>query len=363
LPSQILSRRAAAGALLALLTVTLPLPAVAQEGSGDGIEFPAALGAGLLEAETLSGAEWLARYTDGEGASEIVVERTQALLEGVGASVDDLTVKSALYEPAPGNTAAVVALRVAGTDARDFTADAASLLLGDIDDPTFVLRPFGDKWSVRVADPAMPGRYPSTIYLEGDTAWVIEGDEQYVAEALRQLSDPAPVGALAGDSLITELPITLGERRRIGLFEALEPFSLPTMTQRLGPELDAWLIDLYLEAGVSPTEVLGVDAWWGLASPADSIEIEGYRVPEAVGELLERLRTEIFLGQTDEPASFAGLFEGVERIDEQIGGRDVSTLDYGFSRQHVFRSDDTIWIVTDHAGQPELAAEAIAALP
>ena len=51
------------------------------------------------------------------------------------------------------------------------------------------------------------------------------------------------------------------------------------------------------------------------------------------------------------------------RTDHELGGRAVTTFDFGYARQHVFSSGDTVWVVTDHADEPAMAEEAIAALP
>ena len=372
--------RPVAVTLVAMLALSVPLTALAQEASGSpapgspapsvapsgdpgAIDFPVMLGGQLLSSETFSGSEWLARFSEGESADPAYVEGTQALVESVGKSIDDLSVKTALYEPSPDQRASVVAFRVEGADARDFAEDAVGLLLGDIETPGLVMRPFGSKWTLRVTDAAQPGVYPRTVYLKDDTAWIIEGDEEYVWDALDQLPAPSPAGALPGDALLTEVPFTLDGRRRIGLYEATEPLFLPTLSERLGPEVDEWLLDLYLHAGVSPSEILGVIAWWGLESNQDGIQIEGYRLPEGAAEQLEQLRSEIVLGEGIETASYATLLEGVGRSEQELGGRSVTTLDYGSTKQHVFSGADTVWIVTDHVGEPELAEEAIAALP
>ncbi len=196
-------------------------------------------------------------------------------------------------------------MRIDGADARDFAEEAIDLLLGDITTPGLVMRPFGSKWTLRVLDAERPGVYPRTVYLKDDVAWVIEGDEEYVWDALDQLPEPAAVGRLAGDDLLTDIPYALDGRRRIGLYESTEPLFLPTLSERLGPEVDEWLLDLYLNAGVSPSEILGVIAWWGLESNQDGIQIEGYRLPETAADQLEQLRSKIFLGEGGESASFA----------------------------------------------------------
>ncbi len=367
--------RVVAVALASVFALSLPTTGLAQDATqspaasavpavdASGIEFPVMLGGQLLAAETFSGPEWLARAAEGATNDPTYAERTEALVESVGKSIDDLTVRTALYEPTPDNNAVVAAFRIAGADARDFATGAVDLMMGDLTTPALVMRPFGNKWTLRVIDAAMPGVYPRTVYLKDDTAWIIEGDEDYVWDALDQLPGPTPVGALTGDSLLTEVPYALTDRRRIGLYESTEPLFLPTLSERLGPEVDAWLLDLYLNAGISPSEILGVVAWWGLDSSQDSIQIEGYRLPAGAADQLEALRSQIILGEGADTSSYATLLDGVGRSEQEIGGHTVTTLDYGDTKQYVFSSEDTVWVVTDPLGETQMAEEAIAALP
>jgi hypothetical protein len=367
--------------LMATLVLSLSAPVAAQDStespstapaasvapSADGIDFPVMIGGQLLTAETFTGPEWLAQFDDGAAESVAYAEKTEALTESVGKTIDDLTVKSALYEPSPGNHAAVVAFDIEGVDARDYVEDAIGLLLGDVVSPGLVLRPIGNKWVLRVVDATMPGVYPRTVYLKDDTAWIIEGDEDYVWDALDQLPDPDPVGLTEADSISAAVPMGLDGRRRIGFYESTEPLFLPTLGERLGTRIESWLLDLYMEAGISPSELIGVYAWWGLPTPQDGLQIEGYRLPPGGEDFLERLRTDVFLARPDEsaetPDELDQLLAGVGFSEQEIAGRTVTTLDYGASKQHIFASGDSIWVVTDATGDDALVEEAIAALP
>ena len=322
-----------------------------------GPAFPSTLAGAPLDVQSYDGAQWLAQFGDGTADNQAFAADTAALLESLGKGVDDLHVRSALAEPTPGSQAVILALQVDGTEARDFATSAVDLLLGDIDDPGFALRPMGSRWVLRVVDAAVPGVYPRTVYLAGDTAWIIGADEAYVFELLEQL--PAqPYSEAIGDVVLAgQLPVILDARRRIGLYEAREPLFLPALQSRAGPALDAWLLDLYLEDGLTPTDLVGAIAWWGVESSEDSVEVEGYQVPGGSPELVESLRTKVFLGDGQ------ALPDEVTRTDQELGGRAVTTVDFGYARQHVFSSGDTVWVVTDHADEPAMAEEAIAALP
>jgi hypothetical protein len=337
----------------------------AAEGA-DGPAFPSSLAGSDLEVLTYRGPEWLAEFQDGtEGAAGFAAE-TEALLASLGKDLEDLTVRSALTQPSEGNQAVILALQVDGAEARDFADDAVRLLLGDVNEPEFVIRPLGDRWVLRVVDAAVPGVYPRTVYLADDTMWIIGADEEYVLELLDQLPIQSFDVATDAVPLAEQLPAVLDGRRRTGLYEAREPLFLPTLSERLGPVFEDWLLDLYLADGITPTDLVGAIAWWGIESSEDSVEVEGYQVPGGSAEVVERLRTEVFLAEDllqpdlalepTEPQS-------VERVEQELGGRQVTTLDLGYATQHVFGSGDTIWVVTDHAGEPAMAEEAIAALP
>ncbi len=364
-------------------TLALSLPAMAQEAAENaapaaeksGIAFPVMLGGQLLTPQTYSGADWLAQFDDGEAANTAYIEETVSLLESAGATTDDMTVKSALYEPAPGEAAVVLALRIAGTEAREWVEGAVDLIVADVPEPGLIMRPLDTKWTLRVTDSAMPGVYPRTVYLKDDTAWIIQGDTDYVWDALGQLPDAEPVGLSAADTLYTDVPLALAGERRIGLYESTEPLFLPTLGERLGDDIEEWLLDLYLDAGISPAEMLGVIAWWGLEASQDGIQIEGYRLPEGGEELTQRLLEDVFLLRPPEvsidpdvpeaevPDEVAALLEGVGFSEEEIAGQTVTALDYGGALQYIFGSADTIWVISDPLGERDLVEEAIAALP
>ena len=192
-----------------------------------------------LTSAPTAGSEWLA----GSGATgtpedAAYAEATQALLESLGKDIDDLVVRSALAQPSEGNQAVIVAMRIAGVEARDFVEQAVRILLSDVAEPGFVLRPLGSRWVLRVTDEAIPGVYPRTVYIDGDTAWIIGADEPYVVELLEQLPVTAPRAVVDADMVSRRLPVELDGRRRAGLFETIEPLFLPALAERLGPAFE-----------------------------------------------------------------------------------------------------------------------------
>lgn len=345
-----------AGGLAFVGLFALGVPAFAQDEVTE-VPFPTTLAGEPIEVDTFSGPEYVAQFTEGENADAAFVEGIEALVADAGKSLDDLTVKTALYQPSEGNHAVVGAYRIDGTQARDFAPGAVQLLLGDVTAPEFLLRPVAGKWVLRVVDATMPGVYPRTLFLNDDTVWIIEGDEQYVWDALDQLPPVDPAGAQVDEQMIASLPLELDGRRRTGLYEATEPLFLPTLSEHLGDELEQWLLDLYMGAGVTPAEMIGVVTWWGVESSQDSVQIEGYRLPGDDSDLVDRLVSEVILSTGGSPP------DGVSRTQETIAGRDVTTLDFGTLKQHIFSSGDTAWVVTDNIGESEMVEEAIAALP
>lgn len=373
-PTRGIRGRLMAIALAVAFALVLPLPAMAQEAEEDGIAFPVMLGGQLLSAETYGGDEWLEQFS-GDDPDAAFVEGTQALVEAAGASLDDLTVKTAMYEPVPGEAAVMLGMRLAGTDARDWIEDAVDVLVSDVAEPGLVMRPLGSKWTLRVTDATMPGVYPRTVYLKDDTAWFVQGDEDYVWDALGQLPDADPAAPSSADSLFTDVPLALGGARRTGLYESTEPLFLPTLGERLGTTVEDWLLELYLEAGIAPSQMLGVISWWGLEAAQDGLQIEGYRLPEGGEELTQRLLDDVFLMRPPETSvdpeaepepgvdPVATLLEGVTFSEEEIAGQAVTVLDFGGSLQYIFGSADTIWVINDPLGERALVEEAIAALP
>jgi hypothetical protein len=359
-PSLRLAAALAATLALALPTVSFaqaspsPAPAAAQPGPP---AFPTTLAGAELDVRTYTGSEWLAASGDGAPVDAAYADETRALLESLGKDIDDLIVRSALAEPTEGNQAVIVGLRIAGAEAGDFVEQAVRLLLSDVEEPGFVLRPMGSRWVLRVTDEAIPGVYPRTVYIDGDTAWIIGADEPHVLELLEQLPVGAPDAVTTDEMVSRRLPVELDGRRRAGLFEAVEPLFFPTLSERLGPAFEAWMLGLYLDEGISPTDIVGAIAWWGLESSDQSVEIEGYQLPGASAEMVERLRSEVLL-ESGEPLSGE-----VGRSETELGGRQVTTIDLGAVKKHILASGDTVWVVTDHVGEPELTEAAVAALP
>jgi len=380
-------------------TLTLALPTMAQDATqspatgaespaaatqDSGIAFPVMLGGQVLTPETFSGADWLAQFEGGDQADAAYVSGMQALLEGAGATVDDLTVKSAMYrpaealpsaspadtyQPAEGEAVVVMAMRIAGTDARTWIRDAVDVVVSDVTEPGLVMRPLDTKWTLRVTDANLPGVYPRTVYLKDDTAWFIQGDTDYVWDALGQLPDADPIGLSSADRLYTDVPLALDGARRIGLYESTEPLFLPTIGARLGNDIEDWLLELYLDTRISPAQMIGVIAWWGLEASSDGIQIEGYRLPAGGEEMTQRLLQDVFLIRPPEDPEavdadpVALQLQGTSFSEEEIGGKSVTVLDNGDTKQYIFTSNDTIWVVSDPLGERDRVEEAITSVP
>ena len=365
-------------------TLTLALPTMAQDATqspatgaespaaatqDSGIAFPVMLGGQVLTPETFSGADWLAQFAGDDQADTAYVSGMQALLEGAGATVDDLTVKSAMYQPAEGEAAVVMAMRIAGTDARTWVRDAVDVVVSDVTEPGLVMRPLDTKWTLRVTDANLPGVYPRTVYLKDDTAWFIQGDTDYVWDALGQLPDADPIGLSSADRLDTDVPLALDGARRIGLYESTEPLFLPTIGARLGNDIEDWLLELYLDTRISPSQMIGVIAWWGLEASSDGIQIEGYRLPAGGEEMTQRLLQDVFLIRPPEDPEavdtdpVALQLQGTSFSEEEIGGKSVTVLDNGDTKQYIFTSNDTIWVVSDPLGERDRVEEAITSVP
>jgi hypothetical protein len=339
-----------------------PAPAAAAstvpEASGD-IPFPSTLGDAPLEVQTYTGPEWLVASASGTAEDAAYAEQTEALLASLGKTIDDFTVKSALAQPTGGNPVVIAGIRILGTEARTWIRETVRLFLGDLEQPELLMRqPLAAQWVLRVVDAATPGAYPRTVVIDGDTAWIIGGDEEHVQDLLGQLPIPQGPTSVEPELLSSRLPAELGGMRRAALYESIEPLFLPTLSESLGPAFEDWLLDVYLDEGIRPADLVGTDTWWGLRAPEEGIEIEGYLVPGGSPEAVERLLRDVFLagGET--------LPVEVGRVEEEVGGRAVTTIDRGGGvKRHFFVSEGVVWVVTDHAGQPDLAAEAIAALP
>jgi hypothetical protein len=353
---------ATAGPVMAQEATGSPAPAEAAstvpEASGD-IPFPSTLAGAPLDVQTYTGPEWLETSASGTAEDAAYVEQTEALLASLGKSIDDLTVKSALAQPSGGNPVVVAGIRIPGTEARTYIREMVRLFLGDLEQPELLMRqPLAGQWVLRVVDAATPGVYPRTVVIDGDTAWIIGGDEEYVQDLVSQLPRPEGPTTVEPELISSQLPAQLGGKRRAGLYESVEPLFLPTLSETLGPTFEEWLLDVYLDEGIEPTDLVGAWAWWGLQVAEEGVEVEGYLVPGASPEAVERLFRDVFLAGGDT------LPVEVGRVDEEIGGKAVTTIDRGGgAKRHLFTDDGVVWVVTDHAGQPELAAEAIAALP
>jgi hypothetical protein len=374
-PSGLTSRLALVATSVALIVASaFAAPVVAQEATqstvpaeaastapagSDDFPFPSTVGGAPLEVQTYTGPEWLETSASGSEEDAAYVEQTEALMAALGKGIGDLHVKSALAQPSEGNPVIIAGVRIPGTEARTWIREMVRLFLGDIQEPELLMRqPLAGQWALRVVDAETPGVYPRTVVIDGDTAWMIGGDEEYVQDLLGQLPPPQGPTVVEPVLLSSQLPVQLGGMRRAGLYESVEPLFLPTLAESLGPSFEEWLLGVYLDEGIDPTDLVGAVAWWGLQAAEEGVEVEGYLASGASPEAIDRLFRDVFLGGGESLPVEEG------RVEEEIGGKAVTTIDRGGgAKRHLFIDEGVIWVVTDHAGQPELAAEAIAALP
>ena len=192
LPSAVIS-----GALLLALTA----PAVAQDEDSLAGAFPDSVGDIPIEVGEESGADWVARFDTGEDIDVAVIARTNALVEGLDATLEDLTIASATLNPTPDNVASIAAVRVTGRGAHELIDGAIDLLLGDVLSPSIQVVYADGRDLLKVRDAEILGAYPRTLLPDGETLWIIEADQDVLGEILSQLPQsaarPTPVFDLA----------------------------------------------------------------------------------------------------------------------------------------------------------------------
>jgi len=62
----------------------------------------------------------------------------------------------------------------------------------------------------------------------------LRADVAALAQAIDRACDADPVTESSADSLFTDVPLSLGGERRLGLYESTEPLFMPTLSERLG---------------------------------------------------------------------------------------------------------------------------------
>jgi hypothetical protein len=357
-----------AAALLAAFLVTLPAAALAQDATPAAdlaADFPDTLGGNELAVETFAGQAWLERMDAASPEGQAVAEKTQALLDAAGASIDDLTIATALYEPSDGNHAAITAVEIAGASAADLVSPTIGLLLGDVANPAISVRQLGSRHILRVADADQPGAYPRTVYPMGDTVWVVEAEQPVLleivealpGEASQPLSDPAPV--LAG-----EMPFLLGDepRYQLQISSGWGDLLSTAPGEMFGPQFEDAEVRLYLTEGLTADDLSTALGIWNTA--ADGTFILGFKIGGADEEVMRAVMDEVII-----PSISVGSQQPTTEERDLAGQRLTVVSDQGVEEEmraqatyNFVVAGDTVWMVNLASADDAVLTEAVEAL-
>jgi len=166
-----------------------PDPAAALAGTDFEGVFPSELGGLPWDDLTVEvGAETQADFdpNDPEDAEELA--ETQALLERLGATVDDITTVSASRTNEDfTDFTFVLAFRLAGVDADRLLEESLSAIDDDLEQPRQESGQVGGKDVVLVWDDGSPDAQPFHLYASGDTVWMVAAVEPVLTEAFEKL--------------------------------------------------------------------------------------------------------------------------------------------------------------------------------
>jgi len=151
--------------------------------------FPTELGGLPWDDLTVQlGAETLADLdpNDPDDAEELA--ETEALLERLGATIDDITAVSAsrINEDVTDFTF-VLAFRVSGVDADRLLEEILPSFDDDLEQPRQESGQVGGKDVVLLFDDASPDAQPFHLYASGDTVWMVAAVEPMLTEAFDKL--------------------------------------------------------------------------------------------------------------------------------------------------------------------------------
>ena len=192
-------RRITAALIIAGLTLAVAAPALAQDESpepdaavvaADGdlaSQLPAEVRGLPLEPQTFSGSAILenADMSDPEQAQDVA--DFQALLDGLGVGLDDVTLVSASAFDEQGGVLAF-GMQVAGSDADSFVEPWALLYSsGEYEDPQLEETELGGTPVSSITDAASDYAPPSYAYASGDVVWLLLGDEADIIAVLEAL--------------------------------------------------------------------------------------------------------------------------------------------------------------------------------
>lgn len=346
-----------ASAALLLLTQTVAVSAQDADTLADA--FPAELGGSQLEIIVRSGPEWVATFDDSVDTEAAVISRTESLLSGVEATLEDLTIASAMHTPSPDNIATITAVQVRDTAAHELVNGTIALLLGDVIAPELEVVFSGGRDVLKVRDAEMPGAYPRTLVPGGDTLWIIEAEPPLLEEIVAALPPTAERRGPLFD-MAAHAPLDLAGNKRVFLSVSSGWDFVYWQSQNYPQELDSIALESYLASGVPIDAVTTTSSVWVADDESVGAVLAAYQFAGAEEEVLANLLQDVVLPN----------FEGLESNHEPgtLGGRDVTVLrdsalldaDGNPRPLYLFVSGDTIFAID---APEDTAVAAIAALP
>ena len=359
-----------AAAVLAALLVALPGAALAQDETAPpsdlAAEFPDTLGGAELPVEVFDGQAWLDRADPATPDGQAVAQRTQALLDATGKTIEDLTIASALHEPSEGNHAAITAVRVNGASPADLVRPTIALLLGDIANPSIAVRPLGTRNVLRVTDADQPGTYPRTVYLDGDTVWVIDAEQPVlleIVEALPGVPAEPPVDVAA--ELVGQMPFVLGgePRDQVQAYSGWEPLLSNAPGEMFGPQFEDAELRLFLSQGLTADDLGSALGSWNTAG--SGMFILGLAIDGAGDEVMQSILDEVIV-PTIALTSQQPTIEQQEKAGRTLTVVTDQAVDEAERASSTYWFDivgDTVWMVNLASGDDAVLTEALESLP
>jgi len=169
-------------------------PAVASEAAaatavagGAVASLPTELGGLRLQVASSSGQDWSRRFESDCACDRSALGRMERLLDEAGATLDDVTIATALLARPPNEPAAIVALQVADSDASALLEQALPLVLDDLIEAELSDVEIGGKAAVAVTDAVIEGDLPRFAYASGDTVWFVDAQEPQLSQVFAAL--------------------------------------------------------------------------------------------------------------------------------------------------------------------------------
>ncbi|MEA2026469.1 MAG: hypothetical protein U9O18_07240, partial [Chloroflexota bacterium] len=233
--------------------------ATASSASPDGDlaeSFPVSVHGQPLEIASWNGSEWVGRYDPETPDGATAIERTEAFVTALDATLEELTIATAFVEPSPDNYVTIAAARVAGVDEYDLFEPVIEFMLGNVSSPALRWSSIADKWIISVRDASLRGVYPTTVYLSADTVWLVQADRPVLDEILATL----PPATNAGRVDVPEAGITVTFPVDWTVDIVNESSSIPAVSDGTNTTLETWRV-LDASAPDGRSERCGVDRY------------------------------------------------------------------------------------------------------